>query len=114
MKYINFYTIITIVLLFSGTNLRAELSSYEELVNAVADEASISRTQAAGIIDLTFGEIINRLTEKKGTSIPDFGRFYVQEKYSKGEKSNSTSKKSVLSPRFSMAPELKKKVGGIK
>jgi len=95
-------------------NVSAELSSYEELVIDVAENANISRPLAENVIDLTFEEIRNRLKENKGTSIPDFGRFYVQEKYQKIGEGEFSSKKSVLTPRFSMSPELKKKVGGSK
>lgn len=113
MKYINIFLFVVLNFIELGF-LKAELSSYEELVVTVANEANVSKAQAEGIIDLTFGEITQRLIDKKGTSIPEFGRFYVQEKYPKSDSGDIRSKKSVLSPRFSMAPELKKKVGGLR
>ncbi len=91
----------------------AELSSYEELILDVAESANISKALAESIIDQTFKEITVRLKDNKGTSIPEFGRFYVQEKYDKKASANSISKKSTLNPRFSMSPELKKRVQGL-
>jgi len=106
--------IFTCILISFSTNFaKAELSSYEELIAEVADQANISKALAENIVDLTFKEITTRLRENKGTSIPEFGRFYVQEKYVKNGSSESISKKSTLNPRFTMSPDLKKKVAGV-
>ena len=91
----------------------AELSSYQELILEVSESANISKSLAENIVDLTFKEITNRLKDNKGTSIPEFGRFYVQEKYNKESTKGGFSKRSTLTPRFSMSPDLKKRVIGL-
>lgn len=109
MKYRLFLCLLFLV---SYEDVNAELSSYQELILEVSESANISKSLAENVVDLTFKEITARLKHNKGTSIPEFGRFYVQEKYSKESSAGSFSKKSTLTPRFSMSPELKRKVVG--
>ncbi len=105
-------TLSIILICFYQSSLMAEPSSYEELILEVANTTNISKSLAETVIDATFKEIVGRLEEKKGTSIPEFGRFYVQEKYKKKDSGLKLPKKSRISPRFSMSPELKRKIQG--
>lgn len=50
-----------------------------ELIHAVAERTGKSKTEAAIIVDATFGIIADCLNNTKETvSIADFGRFYIK------------------------------------
>jgi nucleoid DNA-binding protein len=86
-------------------------SSFDELVREVADESDISTSLSRNLILSTFRKITERMQEDKGTSIPDFGRFYVQEKQKSTGKDKdgfTLAPRMVRSPRCVMSRQLKK------
>lgn len=85
-------------------------SSFDDLVSDVAQEASISRVMARDILLTTFKVITDRMQEDKGTSIPDFGRFYVQEKQKPSgvdKDGFTTAPRMIRTPRCTMSKELR-------
>jgi nucleoid DNA-binding protein len=85
-------------------------SSFDELVKEVAVESGISRSLASEVVRSTFGIITRRMLDDKGTSIPDFGRFYVQEKQKASGKDKdgfTLAPRMVRTPRCTMSKELR-------
>jgi nucleoid DNA-binding protein len=85
-------------------------SSFDDLVSEVAEEVEISRSLSSKVVRATFITITKRMMEDKGTSIPDFGRFYAQEKQKstgKDKDGYTLEPKMVRSPRFTISKELK-------
>jgi nucleoid DNA-binding protein len=86
-------------------------SSFDDLVSEVADEVEISRSLSMKVVRATFRRITERMMEDKGTSVPDFGRFYVQEKQKstgKDKDGYTLQPRMVRSPRFTVSNELRK------
>lgn len=104
MRFMKIY-ILPLVLCVLCLDLVLAESSYGDLVRDVSKLSGSSISQTEEIIETTFSELTNRMMENKGTSIPNFGRFYVQEKFDKSDRGN---RKSTLTPRFSYSPEVKK------
>jgi DNA-binding protein HU-beta len=89
-------------------------SSFNDLVNEVADETGLSKSVAETVVRASFRKITDRMLRDQGTSVPDFGRFYVIERQKASGKDKdgySHAPRMIRSPRFTSSKELKKILG---
>ncbi len=85
-------------------------SSFDDLIEEVAEETGISKSLSLSVITKTFEKITTRMLEDKGTSVPDFGRFYVQEKQKASEVDKdgfTLAPRMIRVPRCTMSKELR-------
>ena len=103
--------LLSIFILILSANAYAD--SFSDLVYEVSVEANEPLGVTRNVMLQTFKVIENRMKEDRATSIPQFGRFYTQDKEKKSEKDKEgywLSPRQVRTPKCSMAKELKNKL----
>lgn len=110
MKLKFVYVLFFILFLVKSQIVQAN-SSFDELARELSVKEGISKPQAKKIVASVFKLITERMLDDKGTSIPDFGRFYVQEKQKEASKDKdgfTYAPRMVRVPRCSLGKELRK------
>lgn len=100
--------------LFTNVKYAYANSSFNDLVNEVAEETGLSKSVAETVVRASFRKITDRMSRDQGTSVPDFGRFYVIERQKTSGKDKdgySYAPRMIRSPRFTSSKELKKILG---
>lgn len=86
----------------------------QELVDAVAEKAEVSKAAAKEIIDATFEEIVKSIKKDKRFAMPGFGTFTVRERKAKTGRNPKTGEsikiKASKTIGFKPAPTVKDKL----
>ncbi len=86
----------------------------QELVDAVAEKAEVSKAAAKEIIDATFEEIVKSIKKEKRFAMPGFGTFTVRERKAKTGRNPKTGEsikiKASKTIGFKPAPTVKDKL----
>ncbi len=91
--------------------------SFDDLIYEVSADSGESVSTSRRVVLSTFKKITDRLKEDRATSIPEFARFYTQDKEKKSQKDKEgywISPKTVRFPKCTILNALKKKLERIK
>ncbi len=98
---------------FNLTLTETLADSFTDLVYEVSADSGESVSTSRRVILSTFKKITDRLIEDRATSIPEFARFYTQDKEKKSQKDKEgywISPKTVRYPKCTILKALKRKL----